>query len=266
MLDIARFEARRRVRGTISLTILLLALIAFTIGFFPTISESDVDLDAYLDTLPPELRQSFIGSATSLTSIDGYLVSQLYALVWLLILGIYFAYAAASLIAAEIEHRSIDLVLVNPISRTRFVVEKFLALLPVNIAVNGIALLSVYFGIQLVGESLPLSDLLILHLLFVLYLAACSGLGLVASVMFDDLRRAQGVGIGILFGTYFLDALTRGTDYSWIGLFSFARYLDPADVLSAGEIDWVGTALLLAVTIGLVMLAAELFEQKDING
>ncbi len=266
MLEIARFEARRRTRSAAALTLLILALIALTIGLYPSISDTGVDLDAYLETLSPELRQSFVGSVTSLTSIDGYLVSQLYVLVWLLILGIYFAYAAASLVSSEIEHRSIDLLLVNPISRTRFIVEKFLALLPVNIAVNGIALVTVYFGIQFVGESLPLEDLLALHGLFVIYLAACSGLGLVASVAFDDVRRAQGVGIGLLFATYFLDSLTRGTDYEWAGQFSFARYLDPADVLSLGEIDWLGTAILLAATIGLVVLAAELFERKDING
>ncbi|MFC6732758.1 MULTISPECIES: ABC transporter permease [unclassified Haladaptatus] len=266
MLEIARFEARRRLRGATALTILVLALIALTVGLFPSISESDVDLDAYLDTLSPELRQSFVGSVTSLSTIDGYLVSQLYVLVWLLILGIYFAYAAASLVSAEVENRSIDLLLVNPISRTRFVVEKFLALLPVNVAVNAVSLLAVYFGIQFVGESVPLADLVALHVLFVLYLAACSALGLVASVVFDDVRRAQGVAIGLLFATYFLDSLTRGTDYEWAGQFSFARYLDPADVLSLGEIDWLGAAVLLAVTLGLVMLAAELFEDKDING
>lgn len=266
MLEIARFEAGRRIRGGVSLTVLILALIGFTIGLFPSITQTDIDLDVYLETLSPELRQSFVGSVSSITTIDGYLVSQLYVLVWLLILGIYFAYAAASLVSAEIEQRSIDLMLVNPISRTRFVVEKFLALLPNNIFVNGVALVSVYVGVQFVGESVPLLDLIVLHSLFVVYLAACSGLGLVASVVFDDVRRAQGVGIGLLFATYFLDSLTRGTDYEWTGQFSFARYLDPADVLTRGDIDWVGLAILIAATLALVILAAELFERKDING
>ncbi|MFC4439302.1 MULTISPECIES: ABC transporter permease [Natrialbaceae] len=265
MLEIARFEWGRRVRGTALLSVALLALVALTIGLFPSIRETGAELDAYLETLPPEVARAFVGDVTTLTTIEGYLVSQLYQFAWVILLGIYFAYAAGSTVAGEVERGRADMLLSLPITRARFVVEKFLAFVPAIVALNAVTFAGIYAGIVLVDESIDLADIVAVHGVSVLYLLACAGVGLLASVSFDSIRRAQVVGAGVVFGTFLLDSITYDTDYEWIGALSVSRYFDPAEILVAGDLEWTGVLVLAAVTVGLVAASAIVFERKDIE-
>lgn len=264
MREIVSFEFRRRVSGLLIVSGALVLYVALNVGLFPTIEQAGLDFDAYLETLPAEVRRGFIGNVTTLSSIEGYLVAQLYQTGWLLFLGVYFAYAASRLVTGEIEGKSMDVLLSSPITRTEVVVGKFLSLVPMVVLVNVVAYYAVYLGVLFVGEYVALVDLAVLHAVLVVYLLACTALGLVISVVFGSLRRAQGVAIGSVFAMFILDTLTFDTDYEWIGDISFTRYVDPGDLLVAGDIDYDGIAVLVLATIALVMLAAELFERKDI--
>jgi ABC-2 type transport system permease protein len=264
MLEIARFEWRRRVRGTALLSGALLALIALVMALFPSIRETGEELDAYLETLPPEVARAFVGDVTTLATIEGYLVSQLYQFGWVILLGIYFAYAAGSTIAGEVERGRADMLLSLPITRTRFVLEKFLAFVPVIVAVNVVTFVAIYAGIVLVDETIDVGDMAALHGVSVLYLLACAGVGLLASVVFDSIRRAQTAGAGIVFGTFLVDSFTYDTDYDWLGAVSASRHFDPAAILIAGDVDPTGAAVLAVATVALVAASAVVFEHRDV--
>jgi ABC-2 type transport system permease protein len=265
VLEIARFEARRRLRGTLLLSGALLAFAGLVIGLFPSIRESGVDFETYVESFPPEVQRAFLGEVTNFTRIEGFLAVELYQWLWLLVLGVYFAYAAASLVAGEIESGTIDLLNVNPISRTRVVVGKFLSLVPAVVLVNAVTLLGTYVGVGLIGEDIEIWNLLLLHGLSVVYLLACAGLGLVASVVFDVVRRAQAAAGGGVFAMFLVDTLTLETDYEWIGDPAFSRYFEPTAILVEGDVDWGGIATLLVVIVALVVVSAEYFERKDIS-
>jgi ABC-2 type transport system permease protein len=266
MFEVTTFESRQRVRGVALLSGALGALIVLTIGLFPSIESAGADLDVFLEGLPPEARRAFVGNVTSLTTIEGYLVSQLYQFGWLLILGVYFAYTAAASVAKEVERSSIDLLLSAPVSRTRIVVGKFLALVPSVVAINAFTFVLIRASVGFVGEEVSLVDLVAVHAVSIPYLLACAGLGLVASVSFDTARRAQTAAIGAVFGTFLLDSLTFDTDYEWLGDLAFARYYDPGEILVEGTVDVGGVAILLTATVILVILSGELFERREISG
>jgi ABC-2 type transport system permease protein len=266
MLEITAFEAHRRLRGALLLSAAFLALIALTVGLFPSIQEAGVDFDAYLETLPPEASRAFVGSVTTLTTIEGYLVSQLYQFAWVILLANYYAYAAASTVAAEIERGTADVVLSLPISRTRLVVGKYLALVPSVVLLNAITFLGVYAGVLFVGETVDVLDLFAVHAYSIVYLLACAGIGLLASVAVGSIRRAQTVAVGAVFGSFLLDSLTFDTDYERLGGVSPSRYFDPGEILAEGEIAWGDLAVLVVVVAVLVVLSAEYFERRDLAG
>ena len=265
MLEITGFETRRRVRGTLLLSAAVLAFAGLVIGLFPSIKESGVDFETYIESFPPEIQNAFLGQVTDFTQIEGFLAVELYQWLWMLVLGVYFAYAAASAIAREVESGTIDGLLVHPVSRTRVVVGKFLSLVPAVLAVNAITLIGTYLGVGFIGEDLDVGNLLLLHGLSSVYLLACAAAGLVASVVFDSVRRAQTVGIGSVFAMYLVDALTLETDYEWLGDPAFSRYFDATEILVDGEVDWGGVAILVAAIVVLVVVSAEYFERKDIS-
>lgn len=260
------FETTRRFRGVVYLSVALLVYVALVVGLFPTIEQAGIDFDAYLETLPPEVRRGFVGSVTTLTTMEGYLVSQLYQTVWLLLLGVYFAYAAGRLLSSEVETGTVELLLSNPVSRTRVVVGKFLSLVPAVVFVNALSFIAVSRGVVLVGEGVDVANLALVHALSSVYLLACAGLGLVFSAVSDRARRAQSLAAGAVFGMFLLDSLTFDTDYEWLGSVAFSRYLDLGEILTEGEVAWGDLALLVAATVALVVLAAELFERRDIAG
>ncbi len=264
MLEITTFETERRLRGSLLLSAALIALIALTVGLFPSIQEAGVDFDAYLESLPDEVSRAFVGNVTTLTTIEGYLVSQLYQFGWVLLLAIYYAYAAASTVAGEVERGTADVTLSLPITRTRFVVGKFLALFPNVVLVNAVTFVAVYVSVVFVGETIDTVDLFVVHAYSIVYLLACAGIGLLASVAFDSIRRAQTVAIGGVFGMFLLDTLTFDTDYDWLGDLAFSRYFDPGAILVDGDVSWNDFALLLAAAVVLVIVAAELFERRDV--
>jgi ABC-2 type transport system permease protein len=265
MLEIASFETRRRARGAMLLTGSVLAFAGLVIGLFPSIKQSGVDFQTYVDSFPPEVRNAFLGQVTDFTTIEGFLAVELYQWLWMLVLGVYFAYAAGSTIAGEVEQGSIDGLLVHPVSRTRVVVGKFLAFVPVVLAVNAITLLGTYLGVGFIGEEIDFWNLFLVHSLSSVYLLACAAVGLLASVVFNTARRAQMVSIAAIFAMYLVDALTLDTDYEWIGDPAFSRYFDLTEILIDSEIDWGGLAVLVAVTVVLVIVSAEYFERKDVT-
>ena len=264
MFEITAFETNRRLRGIVYLTVGLLVYIVLVVGLFSTIQQAGVDFDAYLKTLPPEVKRGFVGNVTSLSTIEGYLVSQLYQTAWVLLLGVYFAYAAARSVVGEIEAGSMDLLLAGPVSRTRVVVGKFLSLVPAIVVVNLVSFVAIYQGVRIQGERIDLLDLALLHGVSCIYLLACAALGLVFSVVFRSVRRAQAAAIGGIFGMFLVDALTYDTDYDWLGSVSFSRYFDPGAILVSGDVNWGDTALLLVATVVLVVVAAELFERRNL--
>ncbi|MFC4990413.1 ABC transporter permease [Saliphagus infecundisoli] len=264
MLEITSFETGRRVRGTALLSAALLALIALTVGLFPSIQEAGVDFDAYLESLPPEATRAFVGNVTTITTIEGYLVSQLYQFGWVLLLAIYAAYAAASVVAGEVERGTAEMTLSLPVTRARFVVGKFLSLVPVVVVVNAVTFLGVYVGVSLVGESVDATDLFAVHAFGVVYLLACAAVGLCASVTTGSVRRAQTIGAGTVFGAFLLDTFTFDTEYDWLGDAAPSRYFDPGAILANGEIAWGDLSVLIAATVVLVVLAGEYFERRDL--
>ncbi|KAB1192545.1 ABC transporter permease subunit [Haloferax sp. MBLA0076] len=264
-LDIALFEFDQRRRGILIVTALLVATVGLTIAVFPSFGQADVDFNELLESYPEEFRSAFVGSVTDISSLEGYLVVELYQLVWLLIVGSYFAYAAGSLIAGEVDRQSVELILVRPVSRTRFVVGKFLAMLPAVVLVDIVVFVAVILGAGLIDEEIRISRLVLVHAVGGLYLVDCVAIGLLTSAFFQRVRRAQGAAIGIVFGTFLLDSLTMDTDYEFLGSLSLTRYIDPGELLVAGDVDWGGVAVLLVTTCVLVVLAAEVFERRDLS-
>lgn len=264
MFEITAFEFRRRIRGLVYLSVSLLAYAGLVIGIFPSIKEAGADIESFIEALPPEIRTGFVGEASTYTTIEGFLSAEMYQFVILLVLGMYFAYAAASTIASEIDNDSIDILLVHPVSRTRLVIGKFFSLIPVMVAVNLVMLFGTWVAVGFIGEEIDLVNLAAMHAMAVPYLLACAGLGLLASVYFDSPRRAQSAGAGGVFGMFLIHTVTLDRDFEWLGDFTFARYYDAQEILVDAEYDWGGVAILIAAAVILVILSAEFFERKDI--
>jgi ABC-2 type transport system permease protein len=171
MFEVTRYEARRRVRGALVLTALLAVFALFVVYLYPSIAASGVDFETYIESLPPAFQEGFVGDA-SLTTVEGFLSTEMYQFLWLIMLGLYIAYSAGSIVASDVESGRMDMLLAAPVSRSRVLVEKYLALLVPILLVNLVTPFVVYGGLLAIGERVDTLSLFAVHLLSIPYLLA----------------------------------------------------------------------------------------------
>lgn len=261
MFETARYETSRRVRGTAVLTIAVGLYAAFIVWYF-TVLES-VNVDEIYESMPPAMMEAF--GIQTLSTIEGFLGAQLFNFVWLLGLGLYFAYAAGGLISSDIETERMDLLLSFPISRSRLLVEKtsslLLPLLSLNLVVGGV----IYVLVLAIGESIDLTHLVLAHVLSIPYLLVCAGIGVVFSVVVDRAAVAERAAIGVVFILFLVESVVGGADdYDWIQYISPTHYYEPTSILIDGTFELIDTGILLVAFFGLLLLGQILFRQRDI--
>jgi ABC-2 type transport system permease protein len=263
MLETARFEARRRVKRAAAVGVAMSGMIALVVGIFPSVQETE-GIEDYVQELPESLSAA-LGGEVAFTTIEGFLIIEIYRMTWMLILGAYFAYVSAGFVAGEVERGSIELTLMNPVRRRRVVLEKFVSAVPDAVLVSLLAFVAVVLSVSWIDESVNLGNLALLHAVGTVYLLACVAFGLFVSTVIDGEQRAQIVGFGGIALMYILEAVTRDTGYEWVSLPMIPRYFDPNRVLIDGEVDGTETLILVGITVALVWAAAVVFEGSDVG-
>jgi len=123
-------------RGLLFWNLGIAALAFLTVGSYPAIRDNP-ELNQFMESLP-EAVLALIGES-DLVSPAGYLNSQLFGSIVPLLFLFYAVGAGAAAIAGEEETGTLDLLLANPVSRTRVLLEKAAAML---------------FGLVIIGFSL----------------------------------------------------------------------------------------------------------------
>ena len=262
MLTVMKYEARQRIRGTLTLLVVVSFYLFLLVYMFPSIEASGDAIQQYAESLPDAFQSAF--AIDSITTIGGFLAAEVYQFIWVLMLGLYVTYLGGGAVADDIESGRIDTLLATPISRVRIVVEKYLAMCVPILAINLLMPVVVLLAVVSIGESLPVLDVVMLHVLSVPYLLVAAGIGLLLSVFFDRADIPQRVGLGVLFGLFTLDTVTQGTDIEWIGAVSPTRYYDPAAIIVDSEYDIAGGLILVAAALGLLIASAEWFRRRDV--
>jgi ABC-2 type transport system permease protein len=262
MFELAVYGARRRVKGALALAVGLSLFSAMYAAFFPSFT-NNLDLEAYIEALPPVFVAAF--GLRAFTTIEGYLATELYQFAWVILLGLYLAYSAASLVASDVEDDRIDLLLALPVSRARIVAEKFLSLAPGVLVLNVVVAAATWVATRAIGYPIGTVELAVVHALSLPYLFACAAIGLAFSVLVDRESVAQRAAMGAVFGLFLLESVVATTDYDWAGAVAPMRYYDPTAILVDGTYDLAGAAILTAATLALVVASQQYFRRKDVN-
>lgn len=262
MLELAAYGARRRVRGALALAAGLSAFSALYAAFFPSFTDN-LDLEEYVEALPPVFVEAF--GLRAFDTIEGFLATELYQFAWVILLGLYLAYSAASLVAGDVEADRIDLLLALPVSRARLVGEKFLALAPTILVLNVVVAAATWVATRAIGYPIGTVDLLVVHALSVPYLFACAAIGLAFSVAVDRESVAQRAAMATVFGLFLFESVVATTDYDYLGAIAPMRYYDPTAILVDATYDLAGAAILTVATLLLVFASQQYFRRKDVN-
>ena len=246
---------------TLILTLLFTGMAVMYAGMYPAFK------DVMADLAPEMMEQfSFIPGAEDMASYIGFLNVELYQMFWILILGILIGFIAATLISKEIEAKTIDLLMSNPISRKQIVFEKYLGLIPLILIVNFATMLAVYGVTLAINEEINFSYLFMTHVVSIPYFLAVASIGLFVSVIIDEKMKASIIMIAIIVGMFVFRSISLMIpDYEALGAISLTHYYNPYDILKEGNVDVVGVIVLVVVIIECLLAAMFYFDRRNIT-
>jgi len=253
-----------RRRSLIWWTLGIVGLIGLTIAFYPSVRDTE-GLSDYSRDLPEAARALFVGGELDITSPAGYLDSQVFAFMAPLLLLIFAIGFGAASIAGEEDQGTIDLLLAQPLARSRLALEKVGALTALVLILSLVLLVSVLVSDEIFGLDADIEGVV----------AASGGAGLLA-LCFGTLAlaigcvlrgrgRAIAVSASLALAAWMLDGLGQVVNPldPWRPLSPFYHALG-RDPLRDG-IPLASWLLLLALTAVLAGLSALALSRRDIG-
>lgn len=240
----------------------LASLTVVTIAFFPALANFP-GLDEMMSQLPPALI-NLLGDA-DLLSPEGYLNANLYGALVPLLFAFFAIAAGTGAIAGEEENRTLDLLLANPVSRTRVVLEKALAMV-IGLAVLGVALwLATYLPAAVVDMGIDPLNLVAINVSAALFGFFMGGLALAVGGSTGSRGLAIGIGAAVGVTAYLVNALAPLVEAlePLQRLSPFYYYLG-ADPLRNG-LDPVHAGVLAVGGLLFVLVAAFGFRRRDVG-
>lgn len=266
MNALIRWTFRQRKWSVIWWSVGIIAFILLSLVFYPTFKNQTAQLNQSLDQIPQTAKQLFTDTS-DLFSPLGYLSSQVFYLMFPLLLSILAIGAGSSLLAKEERDGTIELILAKPVSRESLLFGKALAGACIVVFVGLITTLAVIVICKAVG--LDIGSLYILDAgAAVIFLAVCMGS---FAYMLSALGRAgRGASIALAgaFGLigYLLSSLAPTVTWlKWPSkIFPFAYY--HSSELLTGSYNWNNLIYFIAVTAGCLAVAWLAFRRRDLLG
>ena len=252
--------------GIISWSVLIALYGLLVMYLYPSVK--DAGLAQYYLSLPEPLKQ-MIGVDGLLTP-EGKLPLKFFVSAEFLsfapvLVTVYAIFSAGNIAAKEAEMGTLDLILSQPIARTRFLTSKFAVILAGLAAVNLGSMAGLALGMNLITErmSLPVLALALLQSSFLVLAVAC--ISMLFSCIFLNPRKALASAGVFTAASYILNFMAPSLgSYQWVERLSVFHYYRSQDVISKGVLDWGSALLLLAVAAGSFLAAVLVFRQRDI--
>lgn len=249
-------------KQSVIITLLFSAMFAMFAGMYP----SFVDMLEEMQESGSWEQFMFLPGIEDMASYIGFLNMEMYQIFWMLILGLILGFLAASVISSEIESKTIDILMSNPVSKAQIVVEKFLGLLPMVLLINFVTMIVLIAVTLALDETVNFWYLFLTHVISLPYFFAIIALGVLISVIINEKMKASIVTMSILIGMFIFNSIAHMiSDYDALGLISLQRYYKPYDSLKFGHIDATANIVLLVFCFVCVLAAMIYFHRKDIT-
>jgi len=243
-----------------------LALYALMIvSSFPSVAKNQQALLQYWDSFP-ETMKKFLGTQElSIGTFEGF-ISLEYMLAWQMIL-IAFAIALATRLTKETEEGTMELILSYPISRFKLIFSKFVAAASLIIGLSFLSSIILYLLTFMNEAAISLGRLMEVSLVSSALFLAFLGIGFFVSAIFNERGKAIAILVGLLVFSYLIDVFAniwnRVKDFHFLSLF---KYANMENILKDSTIDPKNLLILFGVGLIGFILAAIIFQRKDIQG
>ncbi len=216
-------------------------------AFYPSISTNDAVQD-YLDSYDPDLLAMFgLSENLDITSGAGYLNAEMFGFMIPVLVIIFAVSLGASAIAGEEDRRTMEILLSEPVSRSRVLLEKYAFLLAANAMLAVVVWLSLAVGAVAVGMDVSMFKLAQATVSSALLGLTFGSLAFGIGAFTGNRGLSVGVSAGAAAASYVINTLASIVDFlepaKWVSPFFYYN----GNVPIANGLDPLHVGLLLLV-------------------
>ncbi|MBU7024724.1 MAG: ABC transporter permease subunit [Theionarchaea archaeon] len=233
------------------------------IGIATTAKMKD-PLEDYMNS--PLLTGFTGGRYVSMLEAKGFITMEFFSFWWIFV-GLFIAYVSVSAITGDFEGKRMDLIFSTPISRERYILEKFTAMSVISLVIILVAATSLISSIAAMGLSSEFDSKTVISALIgcLPLLMVFAAFGMLTAVIFQKTRVGIGVSFAFVIGGFFLYTFGEYSDsLRWMKSLSIMNYWDYYSAVFDGVFkmgDFIGLFIAAFVLIGLAVL---IFKKRDI--
>lgn len=245
-------------------TVLAGLLAGFYLSLYPSIGAVE-EMEQLLAAMPPELRAMFSPESANLSTAAGYLNIELFSFILPLIVMAVTLTGAGGATAGEEERGTLELLLANPVRRSRIVVEKAIGTAVLSALVCAGIGLALAVTARAIGIDLALDRVAGALVSAWLLGQALGGVALLVGALTGSRVMSIGIGLVVAVAGFFVNALAPISDVlePWRPLSLHYHYLG-YDPLTNG-LDPEHATVLAVVAVVLVVAAGFAFERRDLR-
>lgn len=235
-------------------------------AIFPSFADQGAQLDTLIKSYPENFLKAFgVEQGSNFSSFSNFISMENYSLMWpILVIILSISYASGAL-AGEVESGTMDILLAQPLSRTKIYWAKWLV---------GIKLIFLFVLIS-IWSTVPLAALynvdinLVNHLKLTVAALAFSlsvyGLAFGYSACVSTRSRVSGTIGGIMVSMYAIDLVAKLKDsFSDLNYISLFRYFEYSNTLVKGNLELMPISILISVSIITSLIGYLAFIKRDI--
>ena len=182
-----------------------------------------------------------------------------------LMVGLYAAYLGVTVVSRDVERKSMDIILSNPVSRRRLVIERVAAMSLMMLFLLLLLLGTVLASVDSVGQEVDFRAVASTFLLAWPLLMVILAWSALISVVFNDMKMGIGISLGVTTFLYilsFASFITESLEYlNTITPFGYYKF---ADTFYGEWSAWGDLVVLVVLFAILLFLSLELFQRKEL--
>lgn len=206
------------------------------------------------------------GRNISMLEVEGFVALEYYSWSWMLT-GLFIAYLSVSVIGSDFENKRMDLMLSAPISRRRYVLEKFAAMSIIAMFIILVEIAGLTWGLASINalDQFSANEVFFSLIGCLPFLMVIAAVGVLAVVVSRKVRTGMGVTFAFIFAQFFLYTFGGFTEnLEWMKTISAFKYWDYLSVIIDGFFK-AGDFVLLTILAGVILIASIwIFGKKDI--
>jgi len=245
--------SRWAIVGWISFLVLYSFLI---IWIYPLLAENE-GMALYVQSMPEEVLNT-IGLTPEIVdelfaeggfSFEGWLATE-YLAWWPIMVGIYAFMFCSGIVAREAERGTMELLLSQPVSRSRIVSSKLLGFLVIIAMIIAGSLIGIILSLPLVDVGLDLWRVFLVLAQAGMLVGVIATYSTLVSSLVMDPRKAMTISGGLMAFSYILNLLAPAlSGMDWILRFSPFSYFKPFEIMLHGNFSLQTVAVYLILII-----------------